>query len=137
MKVFASPLVIGPCRYRVMQARSTRERMQGLCNMNDGSVALVISFPFRFRWAIWMWKISTPLDLVWMDRGHIVGVTERPSPHRWSDQWRMSFPPQKVDAVLEIPGRHASRHGDCFLSFVVEQWWHAEEKSSVEGPLLS
>ncbi|MBI4126406.1 MAG: DUF192 domain-containing protein [Deltaproteobacteria bacterium] len=133
MKVFGSPLIIGPCRYRVIETCSSRERIKGLYE-SDGSTALVISFPFRFRWAIWMRGMATPLDLVWMDRGRVVGVTKRSSPHRWSDRWRMSLPPQKIDAVFEIPGRHTSRHGDCFLIHVVEQWWHAEKESSLERP---
>lgn len=123
-------LTIGPHHYEVNIARDTPSRISGLRGPLQGSVALLLRFPFPFRWGIWMRGIHHAIDIVWIIEQRVVGITHRPRPSSWYDRFHISFPPQLVDTVLEIPGSPSQRLGDCLLRDVVEQWLREEKFSA-------
>jgi uncharacterized membrane protein (UPF0127 family) len=50
-----------------------------------------------------------PIDIVWIDRGHVTGIErDAPVPHQDVPLYRSNGP---ADHVLEVPAGWAGRHG--------------------------
>ncbi len=102
----------------VRVARSIVERSRGLSHQQkwDGTP---MAFLFRrpCRPAFWMHGVRFPLDLIWVHKGKIVGITPdvRPAISR-QVLYNMLFlerhrPPEKVDMVIEMLSGESVRLG--------------------------
>lgn len=79
-------------------------RQKGLAGRDPGTTAgMVFLFPFRWRWGIWMRGMRCPLEIIWIDRGRVVGRAHYPLPTSWRERWRIRRPPCPVDMVIELP----------------------------------
>jgi len=72
---------------------------------------MLFLLPERRQPTFWMKAMQFDLDMVWIDQGKIVALTER-VPHSTSDDIKnlpVYSPPQPVDMVLEIPAGTAKK----------------------------
>lgn len=106
---------VGEHVFQVAYARTPAEHAQGLagCAALPASSGMYFVFADQRLPSFWMRGMLIPLDMVWIARGQVVGVTANvpaladpldPNPPRYA-------PPQPVDAVLEIGAGQAARAG--------------------------
>ncbi len=97
-------VTIGGAEFAVEVASTAYARMQGL----SGRVALQeghgMFFPFDppERVGFWMKDMKFPIDIIWISGGRVVGVEANASPDDAPSR-TIYYPPQAVDAVLEVP----------------------------------
>ena len=99
-------------------AKSLSEKSRGLSHQRhwDGT-PLVFLFRRPCRPSFWMHGMHFPLDLVWVYKGRIIGITQdaKPAPSKQL-LYNMLFlerhqPPQKIDMVIELLSGESSRLG--------------------------
>lgn len=108
-------LRVGGATVAVELAQTSAEWARGLSNRDtlSAGAGMLFVFPFPELRVFWMWETSIPLDLVWMHRGRVVGVTEnvQPEPGVPEEQLRRYRSPAPVDQVLEVNAGWSARSG--------------------------
>ncbi|MBI4365788.1 MAG: DUF192 domain-containing protein [Deltaproteobacteria bacterium] len=88
---------------RLLPARTWHARLRGLAGREslEGYDGMLFTFPFAWRWPIWMRGMRFPIRAVWLRQGHVVDVQDLPL-----GAWRWYRPRAAADAVVEMPLRH-------------------------------
>lgn len=98
-------LRIGEASFRVEIADTLRTRSQGLSSRaslaEDSGMLFIFNIPFSYPF--WMKDMSFPLDMVWIRKGAVIGVTENVPPPSGNILTLPTYsPPGVIDEVLEI-----------------------------------
>ena len=73
---------------------------------NEG---MLFVFDFPGMYGFWMKDMKFPIDIVWISKNEIVGVTDNLQPDDSSDRM-VYYPPMGVDMVLEINAGAAEKY---------------------------
>jgi len=102
---------VGNGTVRAELADSTGERDEGLSgrpSLSDGEGMLFV-FGNRAPRSFWMKGMRFPIDIVWIDRDRVTGVTRHvPVPQNGLPTYESPGPARDV---LEVPAGWAARHG--------------------------
>ncbi len=110
MKLPITTLTLAGQTYRCRVARTWASRRRGMAQTEraewTGIDGLLICFPFRWWWGIWMRGMRFDIDLIWLQDDRILQIESAVSPHPWRSYW----PRQPCSAVFEqITGDHLSQ----------------------------
>lgn len=104
-KLATANLRVGNTTFTAEIADTLRTRAQGLSGrgaLGENSAMLFI-FQIPFSYSFWMKDMNFPLDMVWIRKGAVIGVTENVSPPSGGILSLPTYsPPGAVDQVLEI-----------------------------------
>jgi uncharacterized membrane protein (UPF0127 family) len=108
-------LEIGGEVFEVEIANTTTTRSRGLSyrdSLGDKKGMLFI-FPYQGKIGFWMKDMNFAIDMVWINKGQVVGVTENAKPESKKSLLSLPiyYPPREVDMVLEINAGEAERNG--------------------------
>jgi uncharacterized protein len=100
----APSVLIGTKEITVSIAQTKEEQARGLSgreslNRDEGMLFL---FPKKDRYAFWMPDMNFPIDIIWIDHDHVVGVDEHATNVFDSKNSIYYYPPQPVATVLEV-----------------------------------
>lgn len=106
------PLRVGKTSFSVAVADTPLARMKGLSGHKPLAVHEGMLFIFRTAspYSFWMKGMLFPLDLVWIHKGVVVGITENAQPMRETG-YQLYASPAPVTHVLEINAGGARRFG--------------------------
>jgi uncharacterized membrane protein (UPF0127 family) len=88
---------------RLAIARTWRERMHGLAYTArsdwHGIDGMYFTFPFAWRWPIWMRGMQFSIDALWFRDGLLVDQHDALSRH---DPWRICRPCESANCLIEL-----------------------------------
>lgn len=93
---------------------SRAKGLSGRGGLKKGEGMLFL-FPIPDRYGFWMKEMKFPIDIIWIRDGEVVGVTaevQPPTDNR--SPLPVFYPPQAVDAVLEVKAGWAKKHAIAF-----------------------
>ena len=96
---------------RAIVARTDTDRGLGLSGRDSlaADEGMLFIFPIDGPYGFWMKDMKFPIDIVWIDHGHIVkGVSQKVSPETYPN---LFFPPAPIRYVLELNSGSAERFG--------------------------
>ena len=107
---------VGGAEVRAEVADDSAERERGLAERNDlaDGRGMLFIYSDRAVRTYWMKGVRFPLDIIWIDRGRVIGVeANAPVPQGTTPLYSSRRP---ADHVLEVPAgwsaRHEVRRGD-------------------------
>jgi len=94
---------IGDAIFIAEIADEESERNKGLSNRESlgEDNAMLFLFEEKSKYTFWMKGMQFPLDLIWIDGGEVIGVSENLPPDN-SINPDVYSPPDEVDKVLEV-----------------------------------
>lgn len=106
------PLRVGKTSFSAAVADTPLARMQGLSGHKPLALyeGMLFIFSTPSRYSFWMKGMLFPLDLVWIHKGVVIGITENARPMRETG-YRLYPSPASVTHVLEINAGAARRFG--------------------------
>ncbi|MBI2075582.1 MAG: DUF192 domain-containing protein [Candidatus Harrisonbacteria bacterium] len=112
-------ITIGGAEFAVEVASTAYARMQGLSGraaLQEGHGMLFLFAPPE-RVGFWMKDMRFPIDMIWIAGNRVIGIEANASPDD-SPSRTIYYPPQDVDAVLEVSAGSAARYGILIGSIV-------------------
>ncbi len=107
---------------RVDIAADDRTRARGLSGRLelDPDAGMVFLFAKADTYNFWMKDMYLPLDMIWINNGHVVDITENiPAPSLGEMKLPLYSPKEPANIVLEVNAGYAQKHniqiGDSFL----------------------
>ncbi|MBI2343579.1 MAG: DUF192 domain-containing protein [Deltaproteobacteria bacterium] len=96
-------LVLDDRPLRLMVATTWSARRRGLAYRAyadwSGYDGLLLHFPFRWYWPVWMVGMQFPIQLYWCVGSRVIATSRPLDPgHPWALHW----PPQAVDRIIEL-----------------------------------
>lgn len=96
--------IVDGVQLNLLVADSFLSRMRGLSFRKgidcDG---MLLRFPFRWRWSVWMVGVRFSIRLIWMNRGRVVDIEERiPQPSTLREAFTPHSPSTQVDELIEV-----------------------------------
>lgn len=92
-----------------------RQGLSGRSGLPEGKGML---FPMGLadHYSFWMKDMNFPIDIVWINQGKVVDITENLAPSRGYESIPSASPKEPADTVLEVPAgfcqKHAVKVGD-------------------------
>lgn len=119
-------LKAGDTRIRAELALSAVAKTQGLSNRDslEEGRGMLFSFGRSRVQSFWMLNMRFPIDMVWIDKNVVVGVTPDVDPQIGAKMWELRSyqSPAPADEVLELPAGYAAKHGiEQGTRIIVEQ----------------
>ncbi|MCA9369608.1 MAG: DUF192 domain-containing protein [Pseudomonadales bacterium] len=116
-------ITIGTARLTVEVVNTPESMTQGLSGRSQiGADGMLFIFPQPKHATFWMKEMQFPLDMIWIHKGRVTGVTEDvpyPLPETPLDQLPTYSSPGLADMVLELPAGMAEEYGVEVGSVVV------------------
>src|SRR3989344_1117258 len=64
---------------------------------------MLFTFPYSYRWSFWMLGTSFPLQIIFIDKNHMVVDLQNAIPLKWHPHsWRIYRPRKSCRYVLEL-----------------------------------
>jgi uncharacterized protein len=102
---------VGGTEVRAEVADDAAERERGLAGRSDlpDGRGMLFVYPDHAVRTYWMKGVRFPLDIIWIDRGRVIGVeANAPVPQGTTPLYSSRRP---ADHVLEVPAGWSARHG--------------------------
>ena len=98
----------------VALAKTDEERARGLSGRDSlgDNEGMYFIFPREDRYGFWMKDMRFPIDILWIQRGELVGVEQDtpPEPGKSDMELMIYHPPEPVTTVLELKAGSAERY---------------------------
>lgn len=107
--------LLGEKEIVVEMAATSEQRRMGLSwrpSMKENEGMLLV-MPYREEASIWMYGMGFSLDIIWIDKGRVTGITEKIPPPKDPFDYNLPsyYSPGKTEYVLEVNGGFSERHG--------------------------
>ncbi|MDE2099368.1 MAG: DUF192 domain-containing protein [Patescibacteria group bacterium] len=98
----------------VWVARTMGEKQRGVSILNSlERTGMLFEFKIPMRYGFWMKGVKFPIDIIWLRKNKIVGITEDvPIGNGFSLlSLKAYYPPSPIDAALELASGAAAEMG--------------------------
>lgn len=97
-------LKLGSGDFKASLAVNELQRADGLSKVKDmaSDEALIMAYPYEYRWKIWMKDMNFPIDIIWLDSNKkVICIVKNADP---ADSTNKTFEPKDVAKyVIEVP----------------------------------
>jgi len=106
-------LVVGSSDFRVVVARTEKDRVRGLSGqvMLTGDRGMLFVFETKARHEFWMKDMHFPLDFIWIAGDRVLDITENVPVYDAQGKISRVRPSVEVDKVLEVKAGTVKRNG--------------------------
>ncbi len=105
---------IGGRELEVLVAETIRDKQRGVSILNTlEGTGMLFEFKVPMRYGFWMKGVKFPIDIIWLRKGKVVGITEDIPPGSGFSLLGLKayYPPVPIDAALELASGAAAAIG--------------------------
>lgn len=115
MKMQRKKITLGDKELNVWIAGTTREKRVGVSLLDklEKEEGMIFTFKIPMRYGFWMRGVGFPIDIIWIRRGKVIGVTDNIPAGKGLSLFSLKayYPPASVDCVIEVAGGETARLG--------------------------